>query len=200
MVVHRWSEEEIAYLREHYPHHKRPQLLEMFNAHFNVNVSAAQLIGTLKRYKIYSGRNGQFQTGQVPFNKGMRGVNFGGENGKKTQFKKGQRPLNYRPVGSERVNIDGYIEMKVADPSKWRLKHNVVWEEVHGPIPKNHCIVFLDKNKLNVTLENLQLVSRSQLVRMNQNNLLSKNPEVTKTGIILADIFNKIGQLKRKED
>ena len=36
----------------------------------------------------------------------------------RTWFKKGHIPANYRPVGSERVNADGYIEVKVADPNK----------------------------------------------------------------------------------
>jgi hypothetical protein len=95
------------------------------------------------------------------------------------------------------VSKDGYIEIKVADPRKWRLKHNVIWEEVNGKVPKGHCLIFLDGNKQNIALENLQLITRKQLVRLNQNHLISDNPELTKTGLIIADIHSKIGELKR---
>ena len=32
-----------------------------------------------------------------------------------SRFKKGNVPKCHRPVGSERVNVDGYVEVKVAD-------------------------------------------------------------------------------------
>ena len=44
-------------------------------------------------------------------------------------FAKGNVPPNHRPVGSERISKDGYIEVKVAEPNKWRLKQRVVYEE-----------------------------------------------------------------------
>jgi hypothetical protein len=195
-----WSNEELDYLREHYPLHTISELVPMFNERFSANVTLNQLKGTLSRHKILSGRNGRFEKGQIPFNKGMKGINFGGENGKKTQFKKGQMPLNYKPVGTERVNVDGYTEVKIADPNKWRLKHLYIWEQVHGPLPKGHCLLFLDGNNLNVTLDNLQLISRNQLLRLNQNDLISNNPEVTKTGLIVADILCKIGERNKRRN
>lgn len=192
--MHWWSEEELEYLREHYKIYTITELLPLFNEHFNVAVTYDQLKGALSRNKILSGRDGRFPKGNEPFNKGMKGINFGG---RQTQFKKGNRPQNYRPVGSERVNVDGYTEIKVADPRTWKLKHNVVWEEANGKVPRGQCVIFLDGNKNNITLDNLQLVTRKQLVRLNQNHLISDNPEVTKTGIIIADIYGKISERKK---
>lgn len=193
-MVHWWSKEELDYLREQYRIHTIKELLPMFNERFNVDITFDQLKGSLSRNKILSGRDGYFPKGHEPFNKGMKGLNIGG---KGTQFQKGHTPLNYRLVGSERINADGYIEIKVADPNKWRMKHNLVWEEVNGPVPKGNCLIFLDGDKLNIKLENLQLVTRKQLVRLNQNHLISDNPELTKTGIIIADIYSKIGDRKK---
>jgi hypothetical protein len=192
--VHWWSEEEKEYLRQHYPTHTQQQLLDMFNEHFNVAIGLKQLTGALKRYDIKSGRTGRFEKDQTAWNKGMKGLQQGG---KETQFKKGNRPLNFRPVGSERISKDGYIEIKVADPRTWRLKHAVLWEEVYGKVPKGHCIIFLDGNKQNLDIENLQLITRGQLARMNQNHLISDNAELTKTGLIIANIYGKIGERKK---
>jgi hypothetical protein len=88
-------------------------------------------------------------------------------------------------------------EIKVSDPNKWRLKHNVIWEEIHGQIPKGHCIIFLDGNRLNLELDNLHLITRAQLARLNHHHLISDIAELTKTGVIIVDIYRKIGERKR---
>ena len=60
---------------------------------------------------------------------------------KHTMFAKGNVPPNHRPVGSERISIDGYIEVKVAEPDKWRLKQRVVYEEAKGESPEGCPLV-----------------------------------------------------------
>lgn len=95
---------------------------------------------------------------------------------KATMFKKGLTPPNLRPVGSERVNVDGYVEIKVEGSRKWKLKHRVVWEEANGPIPKGYNIQFKDKNKQNVSLDNLYLISRGEQLRT-ENSIHARYPE-----------------------
>lgn len=194
-----YKEEHIEFLREACKTMTWNEVADAFFKEFGVRKRGDNLQGVANRRGIYTGRTGTFQKGQIPFNKGMKGINFGGENGKKTQFKKGHRPVNYRPIGSERFSKDGYIEVKVADPNKWRLKHSVVWEEANGPVPKGYCLIFLDRNKLNVSLDNLQLIKRSQLARLNQNHLLVDNPELNKTALIIAELYGKIGERKKKK-
>jgi hypothetical protein len=74
-----------------------------------------------------------------------------------------------------------------------------IWEQAHGPIPKGQCLIFLDGNNRNVSLDNLQPVTRKQLVRLNQSKLISDDAELTKTGVIIADILSKIGDLKKSK-
>lgn len=171
------------------------KMAELLNETLGTKYTHSQMKAWYGRYKLNSGVTGRFKPGQVPFNKGMKGI--GGW--EPTQFKKGHKSINYRPVGSERINVDGYTEVKVADPNKWRLKHQVVWEQVNGPIPKGHAVIFGDRNKLNVEPGNLLIVSRAQLVRLNQKNLIQNDVELTKTGIIVADIFNKIGERRKSK-
>lgn len=194
--MHFYSPEEIEWLRANAPGRSWREITEMFNNLFNVEITCRNLCSVAKRYGIKNGVNAQFPKGHKPFNKGMKGVNFGG---KETQFKKGNKPINFRPVGSERINVDGYVEIKVSDPSKWRLKHQVVWEQEHGKIPKGHAVIFGDSNKMNFDINNLLLVSRKQLLALNQNRLIQDDVELTKTGVIIADLYLKIGEMKRKQ-
>jgi hypothetical protein len=194
--IHNYTEEQIAFVRENIKGISLIEITEMFNKHFNTNIKVTQMSGFIKRKGFSNGLDRRFKKGQKAWNEGMKGVTFGGI---ETRFKKGQMPPNYKPVGTERVNVDGYIEVKVADPNQWRFKHHLIWEEAYEPIPKGHCLLFLDGNNLNVSIENLQVISRKQLVRINQNNLISDNAELTKTGVIIADILCKIGDLNKKK-
>ncbi|MCZ4246644.1 HNH endonuclease signature motif containing protein [Bacillus amyloliquefaciens] len=194
-MPHRYTPEQFEFIKKHVKGRSNAELLKLFNEHFNLNLSRSQIAAFKKNNGLRSGVDSRFKPGCTPFNKGEKGLYCGG---KETQFKKGKRPLNYRPVGSERISVDGYIEVKIADPGKWRMKHLVLWEKANGPVPKGHCLLFLDGNKLNVTLDNLQLITRSQLVRMNQNGLISTDAEITRTGTVIAQILSKIGERKRK--
>lgn len=195
MALHYFTPEEKKFIEDHVKDRSNNELTDIFNTYFGLDLNVKQIKAFKKNHKLSSGLDGRFQPGQIPFNKGKKGI--GGW--EPTQFKKGNKPVNYRPVGSERVNVDGYVEIKTADPNKWRLKHQVIWEQVNGPIPKGYAVIFGDSNRLNLEPENLILVSRKQLVRLNQNNLISNNAELTKTGIIIADIFNKIGERKKNK-
>ena len=84
-----------------------------------------------------------------------------------------------------RMSKDGYIEVKVAEPNKWRLKQRVVYEEAKGKIPEGCTIIFLDGNKRNLDIDNLRCVTRSELLYLNCNGLNNSN-EITETGILMA--------------
>ncbi len=45
--------------------------------------------------------------------------------------------------------------------------HIINWEAVNGPLPKGHALVFKDGNKQNTAVENLELLSRAELMRRN---------------------------------
>lgn len=116
-----------------------------------------------------------------------------------TEFKKGHMPHNYKPVGTERISKDGYLEIKVEDPKKWKGKHILIWESAHGSIPKNHVVIFADGDKRNFNLENLILITQAQNAVMNIKGLRYDDAELTKTGITVADIYLKIGERKKNK-
>lgn len=167
-----------------------------YRAVFGMDLSLGQIKGYLAYHKLTTGRTGRFAPGHTPANKGKKGMYTPGS--EKGWFTKGGVPPNWRPVGSERIdNKDGYTLIKVAEPNVWKLKHKVIFENAYGPIPRGHVVIFADGNKQNITLDNLILISRAQLARLNQNNLIACNKELTQTGILVADIISKAAKRRR---
>lgn len=192
-MAHRYTSEQIAFITENIIGRSRSDLKVLFNTHFDLDLSLSQITGFIKNHKLNSGLDSRFKPGCLPFNKGKKGI--GGW--EPTQFKKGKKPHNYKPVGTERVNGEGYVDIKVADPNKWRSKHLVVWEKENGPVPKGYVVIFGDGNRRNFDVNNLILVSRKQLAILNKNKLIQDNAELTRTAIIVADIFSKLSERKK---
>lgn len=113
------------------------------------------------------------------------------------RFEKGHIPTNWRPVGSERVNVDGYIEIKTEEPNVWKLKQKVVWEAANGPVPDGFKLIFLDGNKENVNINNLEMVSNDEMLEMNRNGLRYDDQEFTKTGILIAKVNRATAKLQK---
>lgn len=193
----KWSDEEKLYLAEITSGKHYREIQELMTAKFGYDYTTKQIGGAIKRYGLSTGFDGRFKKGDVPANKGTKGLT----SANRTSFKKGQRPPNYRPIGSERINTDGYWEIKVSDIGKrWRMKHTVVYEHHHGKVPEGSVVIFLDGDKNNLNIENLHVVTRAQLAKLNQNNLIQKDAELTKTAINVVDVMMKINQLKKKDD
>lgn len=197
MYGHQYTPEERQFFIEYVPGHSHKEIQEAFIARFGWEITVQQVKGYIANHKLNTGRTGQFVKGQVSHNKGKKGEYAPGC--EKTWFKKGHIPKNYKPVGSERISKDGYMEVKVADPNKWRLKHLVIWEQKNGLVPKGSCIIFLDGNKQNLDIGNLKMIRRKDLVRMNQNGLFSQFPELTEAGVHTAELMTALGEAKKKK-
>ncbi|MNM10447.1 hypothetical protein D3C81_205750 [compost metagenome] len=193
-MKHVFTSEQRDFIRENVPGISNVELTDRFNTRFELSLHVNQIKAFKKNHKLSSGLTGRYEPGSVPFNKGKKKYWVGGE---ATQFQKGHKPHNYRPVGSERVNGDDYIDIKIADPNKWKAKHVLVWEGQNGAVPKGYVVIFGDGDRRNFDLNNLILVSRKQLAVMNKNGLIQNNAELTKAGIIIADIYQKIGKRKK---
>ena len=96
---------------------------------------------------------------------------------KNTMFKKGNIPANHRPIGSERITVDGIVEIKIAEPNKWKAKARVIYEKEFGTIPKGYIIIYLDGNKQNLEPNNLKAISRKENLIMNHSKLRYNNKE-----------------------
>jgi len=198
MKKRRYDEEERRFLKEHIPGRSYAQILSLFNARNDGHgepLTESQLKSFIGNNHVNTGRTGRFPKGHEPYNKGKKGPQYGYL---PTCFKKGQMPINHRPVGSTRINVDGYTEIKVAEPNKWRSHHVVIWEEANGAVPKGHCLIFGDGNKQNITLDNLLLITRAELAMLNKFNLIGASAELTKTGVLVADLKMKMYEKKKR--
>lgn len=191
-MAHKYTKEQIEFITKNFKGRGNKELTEIFNKKFGLSLKVSQVKSFKRSRKLDSGLDGRFKPGHIPANKGKKGICAKGC--EKTWFKKGIPPINHRPVGSERITVDGYTEIKIAEPSKWRVKHQVIWEKHNGPIPPGHVVIFGDSDKKNFDIDNLILVSRQQLLILNKKKLIQKDAELTKTGLIIADLYKKIGE------
>ena len=165
-----------------------------------VDMTIAQVKGYLARKRITMQVYGYFKKGCVPANKGKKMPPEVYAKVHPTMFGPGNRPANWKPVGSERVNIYGYVEVKVKEPRTWRVKARVLWEQATGEtLTRNDRIIYLDGNKQNLSLDNLAKITGSQLARLNQNHLIYPDAELTKSGVLLAKVLEAKGKaIKQK--
>lgn len=118
----------------------------------------------------------RFKPGHATWNKGTRYV--AGGRSAETRFKPGTRPHTWRPIGSERVSKEGYLQRKIADTGCTRRDyvgvHHLVWR-LHGlEVPAGHALVFRDGDKRNFDINNLELISRRELMSRNTVHRLPK--------------------------
>ena len=132
----------------------------------------------------------RFHKGHIPQNKGKKVSPEIYEKMSHTMFKKGHISENKREVGAERVNVYGYIEIKVAEPNVWRLKHRIVWEQHNGAIPPGYNVQFKNHNTQDCSIENLYLISKAEQMR-NENSLIAKYPKELQDVIRLKGVVNR---------
>jgi ribosomal protein S28E/S33 len=113
---------------------------------------------------------------------------------KDTMFKKGRKPHNTRQECEESKSTNGYTYVKIAD-NDWRLKHRVVYENVNGPIPADHIVVFKDNNHDNFDINNLELITKSENML---RNTLHQYPESIQQVIKLNNKLKK--QINAKQN
>jgi hypothetical protein len=177
------------------------EITGMFNREFGFSISVEAMGTLLKKHKLKNGRNGRFRPGAIPPNKGQKGYYYPGC--EKTWFKPGQAPSNTMPLGSERVNADGYVEIKYSEKSgspknRWKGKNLIIWEKANGPVPKGYAVIFADGNRRNFKLKNLVLVSRKELAVLNHQSMLSsKNEDITKVSVNIARLAVLLADRKK---
>lgn len=195
-INHRYTDEQVEWLRQAYPVTSQADLDAAFNARFGIQVSKQSVLSAIKRYRLKSGRTGHFTPGSVSWNKGKTG--YIGAN--RTSFKKGNLPHNHKPLWSERMGKDGYVEMSVPErnpytgfPSRYKHKHVWLWEQANGKKPKGTAVVFKDGDIRNFDIDNLMLVSRKELLVMNLHDYKNQPAALKPSILALAKMEAKAG-------
>lgn len=150
----------------------------------------------------------QFKPGMVPWNKG-KPYRPGGRSAE-TWFQKGMpahHKHNYAPLGSLRVNRDGYLERKMTDdPSlaparRWVPVHRLVWQEAHGAVPPGMAVVFKPGTRTaeleGIRLECLEMITRREL--MLRNSVHRHGPEIAALSQLRGAIARQINRRAKQE-
>lgn len=146
---------------------------------------------------------GRFSPGQAPWNKG-KPFDSGGRS-HETRFKPGHlsgRAADLKqPIGAERISKDGYLQRKISDDpvfyKRWRFVHIMLWESAHGPVPKGHAVAFKNKERTDIRLENLECISRREL--MLRNTVHNYPEELRQVMRLKGAISKRIATRIRKE-
>lgn len=140
------------------------------------------------------GADFRFKPGHEPWNKGTHYV--AGGRSAVNRFRPGNRPLTWVPIGTVREDGDGYLKRKVRDDApagksrfNWVFVHRELWERHHGPIPRGHAVVFINGDKKDIRIENLELLTQRELMLRNTVHNLPKP---------LAQAIQLKGAIKRK--
>lgn len=147
-----------------------------------------------------TGVDTRFQPGITPWNKGSSYV--AGGRSVETRFAVGHTPHTLVPIGTERVR-DGYLWRKVRDDlvpvrRNWREVHRIVWEEANGPVPPGHAVVFRNRDRSDIRLDNLELITRSELGRRNaMHRLPAEVRKVIHTKAALTRQINKLVEARK---
>lgn len=191
-----FPKEIMEYIAEHCKGVLSNELAEMVNKEFGTNYTTVQIRACKKRHKLRGGCDTRFKPGQpyVP-------IVFSPESLKRMSkgwFKSGEASANFAPIGSERIDSEGYTIVKVGN-LKWQYKHRIAYEEHYGPIPRGYFVTFRDGNKNNLNPDNLVAVSIAALRwikwRGQENN---KTDDVIRIAEDVVTIKRKIKELKKQ--
>jgi HNH endonuclease len=206
-----WTPEQVAMLYARYPHESSVVLANEMGIKLHRIYAKVNKLGISKteaylnspaagRLTGGQGYSYRYPKGHVPANKGKKGINYPGM--KPTQFKPGEKSKNWMPVGSERVNSEGILQLKISDtgypPVDWVGMHVLVWQATQGALLKTHVLRFKDGNKSNVTLENLECITQKENMRRNSiHTILPK--ELAQLAQLRGAINRKINRRQKSE-
>lgn len=199
-----WTTAEIKILKEKYSDTPIQKLMEIFQCSDRRIYNKANQQG-LKRSPefiaettrknqlqlIAEGKHKGYIKGSIPMNKGKKMTPELKEKLRQTGtwFSKGNIPHNHRRLGSTRITKDGYIEIKIKEPRTWQLLHRHNWEKKYGKIEKGFNIIFENGNKQDCRIENLQMISDTELM---SRNTIQRYPKDLQKTLKTLSKFKKI--------
>ena len=182
----RWTEKEIEYLKLHFANTYTKQLCNILNKSYTSIAGKAYAFGLKKSPEFLKaeleiqadrlrviGADSRYKPNHVPANKGKEMPEDIYIRCAPTMFKKGNKPHNSKHDGAERISVEGYLEVRIKE-GEYKYKHRVIYEQHYGPIPEGMIVRFKDGNKMNLNLDNLELIDRGQNML---NNTIQRFPK-----------------------
>lgn len=155
-----------------------------------------------RRGALERARKSHFKKGQAPHNKGVPASEWMPDPGlsPETQFKPGEMPYNWVPVGTYRITTQGDLEQKISDDRtpgmsrrNWRPVRVLVWEAEHGPVPEGHVVRFkagfASTDPDAIKPEHLECITRAE--NMKRNSFWENLPPDAARLVQLRGVLNR---------
>ena len=196
----KYTPEMIEYLKDHAQGTSNEKLAELMTERFGIVFRSKQVSEIKKNRHISSGLTGRFEKGHIPANKGKHPPTVGRM--AETQFQKGHRAENAVPVGTIKLREDGYLWIKWQEfhgNKNWMQLHKYIYELAYGEVPKGYMVTFKDGDKEHIALDNLEMISMQQNVRMNSSGLRQLQVDgIFETAKAVADLTIAIAEAKKR--
>jgi hypothetical protein len=197
-----YSVEQEDFLKENASLMSRKELTERFNEKFGTNRTVPGIKAFCNSRGYNSSSTGRFQEGHISWQTGLRGEDFKSHYTAES-FQRGiegmRQASKTRKIGDEIV-IDGEpwivtsLEYKVPFHNRRQPKRRVVWERLHGEIPKDHCIICLDGDPMNCDPSNLYCMPIRFRPLLAKNKWWFGNAELTLTAIKWCELYYAINE------
>lgn len=198
-----FTPKEDKYIKENYLTMPVKRIAKNLNrSHTGINTRLRQLgLEIPAELRVERRIKGMFRKGQVPPNKGQKMSAEIREKSKHTWFQKGHLPINTVPDWEERIREEKgrkYILIKIPGERKLKYKHIWIWEEHHGKkLESGFNIVFRNGNTMDISIENLECISDSELM---SRNTLHRFPEELRSIIyIKGAIKRQINKIEKQQ-
>ena len=190
-----YTPEQLDFLRDNRKNLFAKELTRQFNEKFSTAKNFMAIAAVCKRYGWAATGPGKFKKGNIPFNKGKKGLNPANSG----SFKKGHEHITKKPLGYRRIDKkNGYVWVKIAEPNGWRQLHVINWEAEHGPVPKGYVVRILSGDKTDCQLENLCLISCHENLKLNRNGFQQAPKELQPAILALSKMQVALSEKNRE--
>ena len=192
-----YTPEQHQFLIENRSKYTIKALTKEFNRVYNTNRTVTGIHTYCKAHNILSGADTRFKIGHTPHTKGKHPSEWISkekyQNWLNTLYKTGSSPTNHKELFTERISeYDGYWWIKIGEPNQWIQKHRYIYEQHYNiKLKPKDRVIFLDGNKNNFDINNLQLVTEETVLFLNNKKLYSENPNITKIGILTHKLIKE---------
>ena len=194
-----WTDEMTEWVREHQDGKCSLEILPEFNEHFGLQMNSKSFRVTANRHGIRFGRGHAWKHIKPSPLKGRKYGPYPKERREKaaknrTKYKVGET------TGMLAGGVYETVKISAAPGEVQRMRKNRwIYEQAHGPIPEGYCVVFLDGNNRNYSLDNLRAVPRQALANRRKFEKQT-DPEAIKARNLMAELDFRSRNLEKKEE
>lgn len=208
-----WDDERNAFIASVIPGRTEGEIRELFRERYGIELTSSQIANAKTRNGVRSGTHGgRFVKGQDAWNKGRPQAEWMSEESieatKRTRFKKGESN-NELPLGSEYVDRDGYVYVKVALKAgrnrfgrhgAWRPRSHIAVEGSGRKVGDRDVVIHLNGIHDDDRPENLEVVSMADNARLNSMGASYADRDTFDACMLVVGLSKAIAEKKRKPD